>query len=68
MQKIKNAKKVLEEGNGDKIKEELEVLSKKIEKIGTAMYQQAQQAQQGQQGQQQSEENKRVHDASYEEK
>jgi len=67
-EEIKNAKKVLEEGNGDKIKEELEVLSKKIEKIGTAMYQQAQQAQQGQQGQQQSEENKRVHDASYEEK
>jgi len=70
-EEIKNAKKVLEEGNGDKIKEELEVLSKKIEKIGTAMYQQAQQAQQAQQGpqgQQQSEENKRVHDASYEEK
>ena len=67
-EEIKNAKKVLEEGNGDKIKEELEVLSKKIEKIGTVMYQQAQQAQQGQQGQQQSEENKRVHDASYEEK
>ena len=70
-EEIKNAKKILEEGNGDKIKEELEVLSKKIEKIGTAMYQQAQQAQQaqqGQQGEQQSEENKRVHDASYEEK
>ncbi len=66
-EEIKNAKKILEEGKGDKIKEELEVLSKKIEKIGTAMYQQAQQAQQAQQGQE-KEENKRVHDASYEEK
>ncbi len=69
-EEIKNAKKILEEGKGDKIKEELEVLSKKIEKIGTAMYQQAQQAQQAQQGPQgqEREENKRVHDASYEEK
>ncbi len=69
-EEIKNAKKILEEGKGDKIKEELEVLSKKIEKIGTAMYQQAQQAQQAQQGPQgqEKEENKRVHDASYEEK
>ncbi len=66
-EEIKNAKKILEEGKGDKIKEELEVLSKKIEKIGTAMYQQAQQAQQGPQGQER-EENKRVHDANYEEK
>ena len=71
-EEIKKAKKVLEEGNGDKIKEELEVLSKKIEKIGTAMYQQAQQAQQGQQqaswkhsGERKDE---RIHDTSYEEK
>ncbi len=71
-EEIKKAKKVLEEGNGDKIKEELEVLSKKIEKIGTAMYQQAQQAQQGQQqaswehsGEKKDE---RIHDTSYEEK
>ena len=71
-EEIKKAKNVLEEGNGDKIKEELEVLSKKIEKIGTAMYQQAQQAQQGQQ--QASWEHggdgkdERIHDTSYEEK
>ncbi len=71
-EEIKKAKKVLDEGNGDKIKEELEVLSKKIEKIGTAMYQQAQQAQQGQQ--QASWEHggdgkdERIHDTSYEEK
>ncbi|ADD09156.1 molecular chaperone DnaK [Candidatus Aciduliprofundum boonei] len=71
-EEIKKAKKVLEEGNGDKIKEELEVLSKKIEKIGTAMYQQAQQAQQGQQqaSWKHSGEGKdeRIHDTSYEEK
>ncbi len=68
---IKNAKKVLEEGNGDKIKEELETLSKKIEKIGTAMYQQAQAAQQAQSAQGATGEQaqgKKVHDASYEEK
>ncbi|EDY36555.1 chaperone protein DnaK [Aciduliprofundum boonei T469] len=64
-EEIKKAKKVLEEGNGDKIKEELEVLSKKIEKIGTAMYQQAQQASWKHSGEGKDE---RIHDTSYEEK
>ncbi|NPA74798.1 MAG: molecular chaperone DnaK [Euryarchaeota archaeon] len=70
---IKNAEQILSEGDAEKIKNELEVLSKKVEKIGTAMYQQAAQQQAGQTAQQ-PEDNAgpgpggRVHDASYEEK
>ncbi len=72
---IKNAEKILEEGNAEKIKEELETLSKKVEKIGTAMYQQASQQSQAagasaaQQPPPQDESGgSRVHDASYDEK
>ncbi len=72
---IKNAEKILSEGNGEKIKEELETLAKKVEKIGTAIYQQAQAAQgaqttQNAQTAQATEQNGqgKVHDASYEEK
>lgn len=40
-EEIKKAEDVLNKGAPDEIKEELEVLSKKIEKIGQAIYQQA---------------------------
>ncbi len=69
---IKKAEDVLNEGNGDKIKEELETLSKKVEKIGTVIYQQA--AQQAKASQtntgngEQSTQGGKVHDASYDEK
>ncbi len=69
---IKKAEQVLNEGNGDKIKEELETLSKKVEKIGTIIYQQA--AQQANTSQantgngEQSAQGGKVHDASYDEK
>ena len=70
---IKNAEKILSEGDGEKIKEELETLAKKVEKIGTAIYQQAQAAQQTTQNAQTAQSTEqnghgKVHDASYEEK
>ena len=68
---LKNAESILKDGNADKIKEELEALSKKVEKIGTAMYQAAQQAQNSQNTQAQDQNpqsNDNVHDANYEEK
>ena len=67
-EEINNAKKILEEGDAQKVKEELEKLSKKIEKIGTAMYQQAAASQQSATQQNTGDENHKVHDASYEEK
>ncbi len=68
---LKNAEKVLAEGNAEEVKREIEVLSKKVEKIGTAIYQQVSQAQAqapGQGGTHEGNAGERIHDANYEEK
>ena len=57
---IKEAEKIYQEGNIDRIKEEIEKLGKKVEKIGAAMYQQGQQGQEKDKG--------KYVDANYEEK
>ncbi len=74
-EELKNAEKVLKEGSPDDVKKEIETLSKKVEKIGTAIYQQAA-AQQSQGMQGGPDQNTgtgggnggRIHDANYEEK